>query len=227
MTESTGEPMALRIDVVSDVVCPWCIIGYKQLQKALALVPGEFEVDLHWHPFELNMQMPEEGQDLREHIAMKYGTTPEQSQAARQRLMDLGKALDFSFDYSDGMRMVNTFRAHQLLTWAAEQGKQTQLKLALFEAFFTQRQDVNDPEVLVAVAQSVGLPAEQATALLADGRYAKQVRAEEELWMDRGIHAVPAFVFNNQFMVPGAQEPETFVQVLEKVKAGSSAEAVT
>ena len=156
------------MDIVSDVVCPWCIIGYKQLMKALAALPGQFDVTLRWHPFELNPRMPEDGQDLREHLAQKYGTSPAQSQAARARLTALGASLGFTFDYFDGMRMVNTFRAHQLLHWAGEQGRQTELKLALFEAFFSRREDVNDPGVLVAVAARAGLDSAQARAVLSD-----------------------------------------------------------
>src|SRR5262245_10460953 len=94
-----AQPMPLAVDIVSDVVCPWCIIGYKQLMKALATLPGQFAVTLRWHPFELNPHMPEDGQDLREHLAQKYATTPAQSQAARARLTALGAALGFTFDY--------------------------------------------------------------------------------------------------------------------------------
>ena len=142
MAESAA--MKLEVDIVSDVVCPWCIIGYRQLQKALDMMPGEFAVDIRWHPFELNPGMPPEGQDVGEHLAQKYGTSPEQSQAARSRLTSLGDSLGFKFDYSPGMRMVNTFRAHQLLHWAAEQGLQTPLKLALFETFFKFRSNCVD-----------------------------------------------------------------------------------
>jgi predicted DsbA family dithiol-disulfide isomerase len=221
MAESAA--MKLEIDIVSDVVCPWCIIGYRQLRKALDMMPGEFEVHIRWHPFELNPNMPEDGQDVSEHLAQKYGTSPEQSQAARSRLTSLGDSLDFKFDYSPGMRMVNTFRAHQLLHWAAEQGLQTRLKLALFEAFFSNREDVNDVEVLVEVAQSVGLSGDQARELLSSGRYENEVRKEQQYWLDQEVHAVPAFVFNNQHSVPGAQEAETFVRMLKKIKSKQAA----
>jgi predicted DsbA family dithiol-disulfide isomerase len=211
--------MPLQVDIVSDVVCPWCIIGYKQLMKALAALPGQFDVTLRWHPFELNPRMPEEGQDLREHLAQKYGTTPGQSQAARARLSELGESLGFTFDYFDGMRMVNTFRAHQLLHWAGEQGRQTALKLALFEAFFSRREDVNDPGVLVAVAGRAGLDSAQAGAVLSDARYASLVRQEQQQWLDREVHAVPTFYFQQQYIVPGAQEAEAFVRLLQKIQA--------
>lgn len=215
--------LPLQVDIVSDVVCPWCIIGYKQLMKALAALAGEFAPTLRWHPFELNPHMPEEGQDLREHLAQKYGTTPAQSQGARARLTELGASLGFTFDYFEGMRMVNTFCAHQLLHWAAGYGLQTQLTLALFTAFFSRRQDVNDPQVLADAAHSVGLDRAEALAVLADARYAAAVRAEEQLWLERNVHAVPTFVFQQQYMVAGAQESETFVRLLRKIKERSAA----
>ena len=217
MSENT--PDTLQVDIVSDVVCPWCIIGYKQLEKALAMLPAPVQMSLRWHPFELNPRMPAEGQDLGEHLAGKYGTTPEQGGAARQRLTDLGHSLGFEFDYFEGMRMVNTFKAHQLLHWAGEQGSQTALKLALFEAFFSQRKDVSDIEVLVDTAAGVGLPREEAAAVIEDQRFAEVVRAEQQQWLDREVHAVPTFVFNGRYQVPGAQEAETFVRVIDKIRS--------
>lgn len=215
--------LPLQVDIVSDVVCPWCIIGYRQLQAALATMPGRFEVTLRWHPFELNPHMPEEGQELREHIAWKYGTTAEQSRAARARLTALGESVGFTFDYFEGMRVVNTFRAHQLLHWAQENGLQTELKLALFTAYFSQRQDVSDIDVLCNIAAGAGLSAEEARKILADGRYARAVREEEQLWLDRDVHAVPSFLFNGRFQVPGAQQPETFIRVLDRLAEAETA----
>ena len=220
---SEQNSLPLTVDIVSDVVCPWCIIGYKQLQKALATMPGRFDVRINWHPFELNPQMPPEGQNLREHVAQKYGSTAEQSRAARDRLAQLGESLGFRFNYGDDMRMVNTFRAHQLLHWAAEQGLQTELKLALFAAFFTEGEDVSDSDVLVRVAESVGLGAEQARVVLSSGSYAEVVRAEQRHWIEQEVYAVPTFQFNGKYQVPGAQEAETFVRVLDKLYAQEAA----
>lgn len=215
--------VALRIDIVSDVVCPWCIIGYLQLHKALKALPGLFEVELRWQPFELNPGMPAAGQDLREHLAQKYGGTVEQSQAVRERLTGLGESLGFTFDYFEGMRVVNTFAAHQLLHWAGEQGRQTELKLALFDAFFSRREDVNDTALLVTVAGRAGLSAALASEVLADARYAQKVRDQQQTWRDREVHAVPTFVFNGQYTVPGAQEAETFIRVLNKIHTREAA----
>tara|TARA_R110001592_G_scaffold363043_1_gene679597 strand:+ start:85086 stop:85760 length:675 start_codon:yes stop_codon:yes gene_type:complete len=211
----------LRIDIVSDVVCPWCIIGYKQLQRALAELEGTFEVELFWQPFELNPDMPPEGQNLREHIAQKYGASEEQSMAVRARMTELGNTLGFKFDYFDGMRMYNTFQAHQLLHWAEELGVQTKLKLALFEAFFSRRENVSDPDLLVEVAARAGLDSRLAREVLESARYAETVRAEQARWLDREVHAVPAFFFNNGFPVAGAQESDTFVRVLNRLKETS------
>jgi predicted DsbA family dithiol-disulfide isomerase len=226
MSESRNAAAALlplQVDIVSDVVCPWCIVGYKQLQKALAALPGQFDVTIHWHPFELNPQMPEQGQELREHLAQKYGTTTAQSAAARARMSALGESLGFTFDYFEGMRMVNTFRAHQLLHWAAVEGRQTALKLALFEAFFSRREDVNNPELLAEVAERAGLDGAQARLVLSDGRFAEAVREEQQYWLDQDVHAVPTFYFQRQYLVPGAQEAEAFVRLLRKIQARAGA----
>ena len=217
--DNTQALIPLRIDIVSDVVCPWCIIGYRQLARALDEVDGVFDVQVHWQPFELNPNMPAEGQDTREHLAQKYGTSTEQSRQARDRLSALGESLGFKFDYFDGMRIYNTFKAHQLLHWAAEQGRQTELKMALFEAFFSRRENVGDNAILAEVAQRVGLSDTEAMAVLESARYALTVREEQARWLDREVHAVPMFFFNDGYPVPGAQEAETFVRILKRIQA--------
>lgn len=211
-----SEEPVITVDIVSDVVCPWCIIGYKKLEKAMKQFEGRAQFELAWHAFELNPNMPPEGQDVNEHLAQKYGTTPEQSKANRQRLKDAGAGLDFEFNYNDGMRMVNTFDAHRLLHWAGETGKQTALKLALFKAHFTDGKNVSDHDTLVEIADSVGLDENRARDLLKNNLYAEDVRAVEEQWQDRFITGVPAIIFNKKFMVPGAQEPETFANIIEQ-----------
>ncbi len=212
-----SEPLHLRIDLVSDVVCPWCIIGYRQFQKALASRADNIDLELHWHAFELNPQMPADGQNLREHLAEKYGTTPEQSQKARQRLTAIGEELGFHFNYTDDMKMVNTFKAHQLLHWAEEQGCQTALKEALFKAFFTDGLDVSDVETLADVCAGVGLSREEALAVLGDARYGQAVREDQRQWIEQGIQAVPTFVINEQYMVQGAQDAEAFGRMLDRL----------
>ncbi|MBB1269192.1 DsbA family oxidoreductase [Shewanella sp. SR44-3] len=206
----------LQIDIVSDIMCPWCIVGYKRLTQALSQYP-QLDVSVNWHPFELNPNLAPEGQHLGEHLAQKYGSTPEQSQQNRQRLADLGKELHFEFNFQADSRIFNTFLAHQLLFWAGQSDKQTALKLALFDVYFTQQQNPNDIEVLVSAAVKVGLDADGARTILTDGRFAAQVKEAEQLWISRGIQAVPAIVFNQQYLLSGAQPVEVIEELITKV----------
>lgn len=210
-----SEMPVITVDIVSDVVCPWCIIGYKKLEKAMAQFEGKARFELSWHAFELNPSMPAEGQSINEHMAQKYGATPEQSQANRERLRSAGSNLDFEFNYHENMRMVNTFDSHRLLHWAGETGKQTALKLALFKAHFTDGKDVSDHQALVEIAASVGLDEQRTRDLLGSDLYAAEVRAVEAEWQDRFITGVPAFIFDKKFMVPGAQGPDVFANIIE------------
>ena len=202
----------VTIDMVSDVVCPWCIIGYERLQKAIAQL-DDIEVTIQFHPFERNPNMPQEGQDVREHIMEKYGLTPAQSDQNRKQLIDAGASVGFKFDYFDGMRMANTFNAHQVLHYAGENGKQEALKLRLFAAYFSERRNVNDIDVLVNEAVSVGLNEQEVSELLANQTYADVVREHENLWLQRGIQSVPTFVIGNSG-VAGAQDPDTLAQFI-------------
>jgi len=211
----------IRVDIVSDVVCPWCVIGYRQLAKA-ARETG-IEIDIHWHPFELNPHMAEEGENLREHLAAKYGTTPEDSRKARERLTELGAALGFAFDYADDMRMWNTFRAHQLIDWADDQGRAYEAEMALFEAFFTRRENVSDFDALVGVAAAVGLEAAEARRILESGEHAANVRTKQEFWLTRGVSGVQAMIFKKQYLVTGAQGEANYAQVLKQLKAAQAA----
>jgi len=206
----------LRVDIVSDVVCPWCIIGYKQLEEALART--EITIDIHWHPFELNPNMPPEGQNIREHVAEKYGATAEQSAKTRAQMTALGDSLGFTFRYNEDSRIVNTFQAHQLLHWANEQGREHDLKMALFTRYFTEGGDVSDPEVLLGVVGDAGLDIAEAKAVLEDARYADTVREREEFWLTNGIQGVPAMVFNRRHLVTGAQGADNYASILTQLK---------
>ena len=204
----------VSIDIVSDVVCPWCIVGYQHLQHAVAML-DDVEVSVNFHPFELNPSMPEEGQNLREHVMQKYGVTEAQSQQTREQLTDIGDAVGFKFDYFDEMKMVNTFNAHQALHLASLKGKKEALKLRLFAAFFSERKDVSDISVLIDEAVAVGLEKEDIQQALAQQTYADEVRMEEQLWMQRGIQSVPTFVIGNQG-VAGAQPSETLAAFIQE-----------
>lgn len=210
----------LRIDFISDVVCPWCVIGYRQLEKALDAAGTDYEI--HWHPFELNPDMPAEGQNLGEHIAEKYGSTREQSQQARARITELGSELDFRFAFSDETRMFNTFDAHRLIHWAESQGKGHALKQALFAAYFTEQRDVSDRAMLAEAAEAVGLDKAEAEAVLASDRYGAEVRQEESMWMQNNIRGVPAIIFNNRHLVTGAQGVDNYSRILAQLAAAEA-----
>ena len=236
---SEHAPRRMTIDIWSDVMCPWCAIGYSQLQKALAELSGEIEADVRWHAFELNPDMPEAGEEQAAHIQRKYNRTAEEGAAVRSQMRSIAQGAGVSLDYegaADGAgetppAMVwNTFAAHCLLTWALESAgpaKQTELKLALFRAHFNQRRNIGQRDVLLDVAESVGLDRHGALAALNDMELAQRVRAEERRAWDLNISGVPAMMIEGKFMVPGAQPPETYVNVLRRVaeKTAGAAEA--
>lgn len=206
---------SLRIDIVSDVMCPWCIIGYRQLVQALEATGTPH--DIHWHPFELNPDMPPEGQNTREHIIEKYGTTPEQSAESRAQMAALGADLGFDFKFTADMRMHNTFNTHQLLHWADTMGRKHDLKMALFTAHFTDGRDLSDVAVLADVAGEIGLDRVAALAVLEDQRFAAEVRQAQNFWIQQGIRGVPAVVFDRQHLVTGAQGMENYTNILNQL----------
>lgn len=217
----------LSIDIWSDVMCPWCVIGYKQLEKALALLEGEVEAEVRWRPFELNRDMPAEGEDSAEHVARKYGVDPVSASQRRGQMEAIGRRAGYSFAYAgEGdeppLRIWNTFLAHKLLAHALRaEGPdlQTRLKLALFDAHFQHRRNVSDRTVLLDVAQAVGLDRAAAEAALDDPALAAHVRREEALAFDANITAVPAMVVNGRYLIPGAQDPAFYADALLRVAA--------
>lgn len=213
--QTQPEGISVQIDIVSDVMCPWCIVGFRQLEQALAHKGvGAF---VRWHPFELNPDMGSEGQNLAEHITEKYGSTPAQSAENRKRIIELGTSLGIDFQFSDDSRIVNTFAAHQLLGWSQEKGLQHPLKMALFKAHFTDARDVSDIDVLVEVAGDVGLDAAEAQQVLTSGSHADATRQGQAFWTSRGVSGVPSMVFDQRYLLTGAQGAQTYAQMLEKV----------
>ena len=219
------QPKKLTIDIYSDVMCPWCIIGYSQLQQGLAQLAGEIEAEVRWLPFELNPDMPPEGEPQVQHIARKYGRTPEQAAAGREQMLSMGTRAGYSFAYTgegeppEGM-MRNTFAAHKLLKWALiEAGTEVlnRLKLALFDAHFQQRRDVSDPEVLTELAAAQGLDPAGARAALDDETLGRIVKQEEAQAYDMNVTGVPAMIVQGKYMIPGAQEPEVYANALRRV----------
>jgi predicted DsbA family dithiol-disulfide isomerase len=211
------ERRQLTIDIVSDVVCPWCIIGYRGLEAAAQALGNRADIVVRWHPFELAPATPPEGQLLTDYTRERYGATPEQSSKNRARLVDTGRALGIDFRYAPESRIYNSHKAHELLIWAGEQGRQTALKLALFQAYFTGQANISDDTVLLNAVESVGLDHDEAQAILTDRRYAAAVDAEVAHWQDQNITGVPAYIIDGKYMIPGAQDSETFTRVLERV----------
>lgn len=214
---------AIHIDFVSDVVCPWCAVGLGALQQAIANLGDEVAVTLAFKPFELNPDMPPEGQDIVEHIQQKYGSTPEQVAANREHIRQRGAEVGFRFDMQARGRIYNTFDAHRLLHWAGEQSARAQrdLKLSLFTAYFTEGRDPSDHALLLERAVAVGLDAEQARAVLASERYADAVRDAESLYHSLGVSSVPAVIINERHLISGGQPPEVFEQALRQIAAES------
>ncbi|MES2016004.1 MAG: DsbA family oxidoreductase [Pseudomonadota bacterium] len=213
----------LRIDFVSDISCPWCAIGLKSLEKALAKVGDVAEAELYFHPFELNPQMAPEGEDIASHLQRKYGATAEQSAQTREMIRARGAELGFRFDMDKRSRIYNTFDAHRLLHWAELQGRQRELKMALFETYFTKGENPASHEVLARVAGEVGLDASEAADVLSGGAYADEVREQEEFFQRQGISAVPAIIINQRHLISGGQTPEIFEQALREIAAASAA----
>ncbi|WP_299263180.1 DsbA family oxidoreductase [uncultured Psychrosphaera sp.] len=205
----------VKIDIVSDVVCPWCIIGYRNLEKAIEELGIQDQVEIEWQPFELNPDMPLEGENLSAHSARKYGSTPESSAQFRVEMAARGNEVDFSFDYFKEMKIVNTRDCHVLLEYAKEFNLQTELKLRLFSAFFTEHKDVSDREVLVKEAETVGLNLNAVTAQLEDETSALHVQQVESQWQQMGISSVPTVVVNRRNAIAGAQPVEAFKQLLQ------------
>jgi len=213
-----GMSQPLHIDFVSDVACPWCAVGLASLERALHNLQGQVAVDLEFQPFELNPQMGPQGQDASEHLTQKYGSTPEQQAQSRAGIAQRGAAVGFQFRQEGRGRVWNTFDAHRLLVWAGEQGAQQQreLKMAL-QAYHGAGRSPADHAVLADVAASVGLPREEAEAVLASDRYADEVRQREAHFQQLGIHAVPSVIVNGRHLIQGGQPPEVFEQALRQL----------
>lgn len=205
----------LRIDIVSDVVCPWCIIGYRQLVEALKITNTTYKI--YWHSFELNPDMPLEGQNLRDHIVEKYGSSIKDIEENRRQMTQLGADVGFEFHFSDELHTYNTFNMHQLLHWADQQGRMHELKLALFAAHFTHQRNLSDNEVLAEIAAEVGLERAEALGVLESQRFATEVRNEQRISREQNIQGVPAMIFNRRHLVTGAQGVENYTHILEQL----------
>jgi len=209
----------LKIEIVSDVMCPWCVVGYKNLEKALSELSPNLKAEISWHAFELNPSMPTEGQNLSEHIMQKYGQTKQQSEENRTRLTEIGKQAGFEFNFDQNSIMINSFDCHRLLSWSKNYQKQTELKLALFKAHFSDKIYLNDEEALLKVVSQVGLPVAEAKGILSSNAYVDEVRTEQEQAQQMGVSSVPTFIINEKYAINGGQAVETFKQALEQISA--------
>lgn len=216
----------LTIDIYSDVMCPWCAIGYGQLTQALETLEGEIAAQIRWRPFELNPDMPAEGEDQEAHLQRKYGRSAAEGSQVRERMRAIAEQAGVSLAYEGDeaepppAMMWNTRDAHKLLAFALEQAGpevQTALKLALFSAHFNQRRRIGEREILLDIAAEAGLHREAAKAALADPELEARVIAEERQAWDLNITGVPAMIVEGKFMIPGAQPPETYVDALRRV----------
>src|SRR5688500_7090863 len=220
-----AEPMTrptLRIDFVSDIVCPWCAIGLASLEQALQRTKDEIDVELHVQPFELNPQLGADGEDAVAHLRAKYGLDDAQVAANQERIRARGAELGFVFDMARRRHVYNTFDAHRLLHWAGDEGHQLDLKRALLRAYFTDGRNVADHDTLVEIAAGVGLSPDRARGILAGDEAAAEVRTIEQFFQQAGGTGVPATIIERKHLISGGQPPEVFEQALRQIAAAKS-----
>ncbi len=209
----------IKIDIVSDVVCPWCIIGYKHLESAIRELNLEDSIEIEWQPFELNPNMPKEGENLRAHVLRKYGASREDSDKARISIAEKGAEYKFNFNYFEDMKIVNTRDAHILLDFAHEKNLQNELKQRLFKAFFSEQKDVSLRDILISEAIAVGLDEEEVKKALDDTKRRKSVMEAELYWQQQGITGVPTVIFNRKSALTGAHPEVTYKEILSDLVA--------
>ena len=203
----------IHIDIFSDTICPWCLIGKRRLEKALALRPG-LEVAVHWRTFQLNPQMPPEGMDRQTYLSMKFGGA-DNARHVYDRIRGAGAEEGIDFAFEDIKRTPNTIMSHRLVRWAAGQARETETVEALFQAYFFRGEDIGDIEVLVAAAEEAGLDAAEARAFLESEALEAEMQDEDRQARGLGIDGVPCFVFNGRHALAGAQPPKVLVQMLD------------
>ncbi|MFT4732804.1 MAG: putative DsbA family dithiol-disulfide isomerase [Gammaproteobacteria bacterium] len=207
----------LKIDIVSDISCPWCIIGFKALQTALKAIGPDITANIEWQPFELNPQMPTEGQDITEHLTQKYQISEQQADQNREAIKQRGLSVGYEFANRGGGRIYNTFDAHRLLHWAKTQGKQTELKLALFDLYFKDSGNPSAHEQLLDTVKSVGLDVTDASKILDSDQFTADVRQSQQYYQNAGVQSVPAVIVNNKHLISGGQPADVFQQALIKI----------
>jgi predicted DsbA family dithiol-disulfide isomerase len=215
----------MRIDIVSDVACPWCAIGVSALERALERIGGDLgAIDVQLQPFELNPTMPAEGADAAEYLSSKYNLSPEQLAANRVRIAERGA--DEGFTFGTRMHVWNTFDAHRLLFWAGAEGApgaQRTLKRALLAAYHGDGRNISAPEVLLELVVEAGLPVERAREVLERGEFGDEVRQAERFWQEVGIHSVPAVIVDRKHLISGGHPRAVFEEALRQIAAETAA----
>jgi predicted DsbA family dithiol-disulfide isomerase len=212
-------PKAMQIDFVSDVVCPWCVVGLRELERALANLSGVVDPKIELQPFELNPTLAAAGQSMADLYAEKFGQPYEELADRREAVKARAGAVGFEIAMNAQSRVYNTFDAHRLLHWAGLEGRGLPLKHALFKAHFTDGRSIGDHTVLVSLAEDVGLDGAKAREVLESGRYREEVQAAERNWQAAGINSVPAVVINRKHLISGGQTAAVFEQALRQIAA--------
>ncbi|AXR06976.1 DsbA family oxidoreductase [Salinimonas sediminis] len=206
----------ITIDLVSDVACPWCAIGYGRLQQALEQLP-EVSTTLTWRAFELNPDPDATPEPIVPALCRKYGATEEQINDSQRQMMTIASELGLHFDKMESRYTANTFDAHRLVKWAATHNSQTPMKLALFDAYFGDAKPVGEHSVLLDCVKAAGLDTEQAKQVLDSDQFGDDVRREEQQYQQAGVSSVPAFIINNKYLISGAQEPDELAQAIRQI----------
>ena len=205
----------LKIDIVSDIVCPWCVIGFKNLKKAMHELQTELNFEISWKPYELHPEIPQEGYDKKLYMQQKFGSSSGRS--PYNEITKIGESVGFEFNFSKTERIPNTFMAHRLL-WKAEQyNLQTELSEALFRAYFSEGLNIGSKEILAEVSESVGMDKEEVINFLDSKEGGQEIANLEMNFIEKSIGAVPTYFINDKYIIQGGQEPETFVSFLKKI----------
>jgi len=207
----------IQIDIVSDIACPWCAIGYARLEQAIEQLGPEYEFTIKWHAFELNPSHSGQGVPILPALAKKYGRSEDEMRENQNHMMAIAKELGLNFDKLQERLTANTFDAHRLLKWADKFGQQTAMKQAFFDAYFGQGLDVSDHRVLLDCVNALGLDVEKAQDILDTEQFSVTVRDEEVQYQRAGVTSVPAFIVNSKYLISGAQEPQTLVQAMREI----------
>ncbi|WP_050726896.1 DsbA family oxidoreductase [Vulgatibacter incomptus] len=219
----TAEKKPLRVDVISDCVCPWCYVGKRNLDEAIARSEDRFDMEVHWHPFQLNPDLPAEGRDWKKYAAERFGSL-ERLRGMQVRLEEVGKAAGIDFAFDKVSRAVNTFEAHRLIALAGLEGLQDEVAEGLFRANFVDGADIGSRETLLKVATAAGMDAERTSAMLESGEGEEQVRQGLEMARRIGVTGVPFFIVDGKYAVSGAQPPEALVELFDHAAQGGGDE---